>query len=162
MMQEKSGVVSERQLFPLIEEELRQRRKVRFTVSGNSMWPWIIHNRDSVLLEKTDVNTLKKGDIILFRTEQGHHVLHRITGVTRVGFITTGDGNLHRDGLVPFDAVLARAAAIHRKDRVISCDSLGWRLLSRFWMLTFPVRAFEQKMILTAGRRKAKEKRERQ
>ena len=162
MMEENSRVISERQLFPVIEEELSQNRRVRFTVSGSSMWPWIIHNRDSVLLEKTDVSTLRKGDIILFRTEFGHHVLHRITKVTGGGFVTTGDGNLHRDGLVPFDAVLARAAAIYRKDRVISCDSPGWRLLSWFWMFTFPVRAYEQKLILAAGRKNAKEKRERQ
>ena len=37
-------IISERDLFPEIEKVLKEGKFVRFTVSGNSMWPLIIHN----------------------------------------------------------------------------------------------------------------------
>lgn len=81
------------------------------------MWPLIINNRDSVILEQCDCTCLKKGDIILFKTSLEHYVLHRITKVKKGGYITTGDGNLHRDGFVPKKAVRAKARIIYRKDK---------------------------------------------
>ena len=43
-------IVSCKDLFPLVEELLRQNLRVKFTVSGNSMLPFIRHNKDKVLL----------------------------------------------------------------------------------------------------------------
>lgn len=93
-------IVAGRNLFPVIEEMLEDGKSVRLTVSGNSMWPLIINNRDSVLLVPRGNTRLKRGEIILFRTSISHYVLHRITKVKKGGYITTGDGNLHRDGFV--------------------------------------------------------------
>lgn len=133
-------IISERYLFPMIETMLEEGRKVRFTVSGNSMWPFIISNRDSVLLIPCEKTSLKKGDIILFQTGCGHYILHRITKVLKSGYITTGDGNLQRDGLVPWENVRAKVSVIYRKERVIECDRWYWKIIFRIWMLTFPIR----------------------
>ena len=67
MENEKKQYVSGCELFPLIIEQLEQGRRVRFTVSGSSMMPWIVNNRDSVELISAKNIQLKKGDIILFQ-----------------------------------------------------------------------------------------------
>lgn len=141
-------IISERFLFPEIKKMLEEGKSVSFTVSGNSMWPLIIHNRDSVILSSCDNQHLKKGDIILFHAGAGHHVLHRITSVKLGGYITTGDGNLHRDGFVSVEDVIAKVEKIYRKDKVIDCDKWYWKLIFRIWMIMFPIRGFLQRVIL--------------
>lgn len=144
--------ISGRNLFPVIEKMLEEGRSVKFTVSGNSMWPLIAHNRDCVLLVPCKEKHLKKGDIILFQAGVGHYVLHRITKVKRGGYITTGDGNLHRDGFVPESAVRAKVAVVYRKDKMIECDKWYWKMLFRLWMAAFPVRYSFMKIIVKCRR----------
>lgn len=133
-------VVSGKNLFPVIEEMLREGKSVRFPVSGNSMHPFIIHNRDSVLLVPSSGRQLKKGDIILFCRSEESYILHRITKVKKGGYITTGDGNLYRDGFVPEEAVRAKAELIYRKNLVIDCRRWYWKFIFRLWMMAFPIR----------------------
>lgn len=140
--------VSGANLFPIIEEMLAKGKPVRFTVSGNSMWPLISHNRDSVLLVPCDKENLKKGDIILFRRSESRYVLHRITEVKEGGYITTGDGNCHRDGFVPYNAVCARASKVYHKDRTIECDRWYWKTVFGVWMAAFPVRRFLMRILI--------------
>lgn len=140
--------VSQRSMFPIVEEMLSDGRDVRFTVSGNSMWPVIAHQRDSVLLTPCAEDELKKGDIILFRATKTHWVLHRITEVLEDGYITTGDGNLHRDPFIPKEAVRGKVKTIYRKERAIDCSAKRWRALFRLWMIAFPVRGTLQKAII--------------
>lgn len=141
-------IVSEKEIFPLIEQQLLNGYAVRFTVSGNSMWPLIISNRDSVLLRLCNSEHLCKGDIILFRVMETHHVLHRITKVVSGGYITTGDGNLHRDGFVTYEDVIAKVEKIYRKDRIIICKKWYWKVLFEIWMTAYPIRFYLQKLIL--------------
>lgn len=139
--------ISGANLFPVIEAMLSEGRPVRFTVSGNSMWPLISHNRDSVLLVPCDAKHLKKGDIILFQTSATHYVLHRITKSVPGGYITTGDGNLHRDGFVPTEAIRAKVSTVYRKDKTIDCDCWYWKILFHVWMALFPFRRFFIKVL---------------
>lgn len=148
MKNQSDFIISERSLFPIVKEMLAEGKTVRFTVSGNSMWPLIIHNRDSVLLTSCDREHLNKGDIILFHAGVEHYVLHRITSVKPGGYITTGDGNLHRDGFIQSEDVIAKVEQIYRKDKVISCHKWYWKLIFRIWMSMFPIRKSLQKFIL--------------
>lgn len=132
--------VSGKNVFPRIEEMLAAGKRVRFPVSGKSMHPLLIHNRDSVLLAPCSGERLKKGDIILFCSGEEHYMLHRITKVKRGGYITTGDGNLYRDDFVPETAVRAKAELLYRKNRVIDCRRWYWKLVFRLWMAAFWLR----------------------
>lgn len=140
MMKQSDLTVSGRNVFPVIEAMLQEGKNVKFTVSGNSMWPLIAHNRDSVLLSPCDNVKLKKGEIILFRSSIGHYVLHRISSVKKSGYITTGDGNLHRDAFVPMSNVIAKVTAVYRKGKTINCEKWTWKLTFRIWMALFPIR----------------------
>ncbi len=70
--------ISTQEIFPVIMELLKQGKKVIFNVSGMSMAPWIMNNRDRVLLSGAMGQALKIGDIILFQNSRGDYILHRI------------------------------------------------------------------------------------
>lgn len=142
MADNKKQEVSAKQLFPLIIEELERGRSVQFTVSGSSMMPWIVNNRDSVNLISAKNIELKKGDIILFEPFKDTYVLHRIMSVRPEGYMTIGDGNLYPDGYTSRESVIAKVISISRKDKKIDCESVKWKVIFRIWMFLRPVRKY--------------------
>lgn len=129
-----------KELFSMIEKLLAENRRAAFTVTGMSMWPFLCHGRDSVIVEKAEQSRLKTGDIVLFRATENLYILHRITYLDRDFFQTTGDGNLYRDRQMPRSCIAAKVVAVIRKGRSIDCSRKTWRILSRLWMLLYPLR----------------------
>ena len=139
MEQEKRWIHSA-DLFLAIEELLAEGRQAVFTVTGMSMWPFLCHGRDQVVVEACDLEKVKKGDVVLFRTIFGTYLLHRITRMEEDGFVTTGDGNCFRDGKFPYCCIRAKVTCIVRKGKRIDCTSGKWKLISWIWMKLFPIR----------------------
>lgn len=152
MENEKKQYVSGSELFPLIIEQLEQGKRVCFTVSGSSMMPWIVNNRDSVELISAKNIQLKKGDIILFQPLKHKYVLHRIIKVCSTGYLTAGDGNLYADGIASKESVIAKAVSIRRKGKEIDCEKIRWKIVFHIWMLLFHVRGYLLKGIGRMGR----------
>lgn len=152
MENEKKQYVSGSELFPLIIEQLEQGKRVCFTVSGSSMMPWIVNNRDSVELISAKNIQLKKGDIILFQPLKHKYVLHRIIKVCPTGYLTAGDGNLYADGIASKESVIAKAVSIRRKGKELDCEKIRWKIVFHIWMLLFPVRGYLLKRIGGMGR----------
>jgi len=136
---EKRWICSE-DLFSAICEQLAEGRQAVFTVTGMSMWPFLCHGRDQVVLEAVEPETIRKGDIVLLRTFPGNYLLHRVTRMKDGKIETTGDGNCFRDGFFPGSVVLARAVRLIRPDRTIDCRAWNWQLAFRCWMALYPVR----------------------
>lgn len=146
--------VSTKDLFPAIEAILNEGLQADFTVSGNSMRPWLEHGRDRVRLVSPKGRALRCGDIILFRPLPGKYILHRITKVLPDGYITTGDGNLFRDGFTPKETVVGVVTCMVRNGVTVECRKLRWRMLSQLWMAAFPVRKILLRGIAAVVRRK--------
>lgn len=104
------------------------------------MWPFLCHGRDQVVLDYCSLDSLKVGDILLFQTEQGNYLLHRVTALRKHQFQTTGDGNYFRDGWFANNCIIGRVVYFIRKDKQIDCCNVKYRLLSRLWMILFPFR----------------------
>ena len=51
--------------------------QVPLVITGNSMYPFLRHGRDTVYLQKVQ-RPLKKGDMVLYRRKNGQYILHRI------------------------------------------------------------------------------------
>lgn len=153
-IREEKRWISSKVLFSAVMEQLAENRQALFTVTGMSMWPFLCHGRDQVIVEKADRERLRKGDIVLFRVTDEHYILHRITHLKKDCFQTTGDGNLYRDGYISYQQVIARVKTIYRKNRKIDCDSLGWKWISFLWMALFPVRGLIRKLVRFYFRKK--------
>lgn len=132
--------ISAQTLFPIMKEVFDEGKSAAFTVTGMSMWPFLCHGRDRVVVEACDPSELKRGDIVLFRTGRGNYLLHRVTGLRSGQFQTTGDGNCFRDGWFDHACLRARVSSLVRKGRRIDCRAAGWRAVSESWMALFPVR----------------------
>ena len=145
MKSEKQLVQSEL-LFQMILEEL-EKRPVQFIVTGMSMWPFLCHGRDQVIIDKCYLPDLKKGDIVLYKTSDSHYILHRITCIKNHQFETTGDGNCYRDGYYDLSCIQAKVIRIIRKNKVIDCYHLKWKVIFQFWMFLFPIRFFLLKIL---------------
>ena len=128
-------------LFAAVFQMLQEGYDAEFTVTGNSMWPFLAHGRDCVTLRKADGFPLKKGDIVLLHTEHGY-LLHRITRLKNGMLQTTGDHNCYRDAFVPAGNVVGRVVCFTRKGKQISCSNSLYKLCSWLWQVLFPARPF--------------------
>ncbi len=131
---------SNHDLYPNIEELLSKENEAIVTVRGKSMSPLIVANRDKVILEKRNFTKLNKGEIILFKSNRGKYLLHRIHDISDLGYLTIGDGNVHFDGWVRPCNVVAVVRSIIRNGRELDCYSYLWRNSFKVWMVLLPIR----------------------
>lgn len=70
---------------------LAENGMVAFVPKGESMWPTLKSNKQTVILiSKTE--RLKKYDVGLFIRKNGQYVLHRVIEVLKDGYVFIGDG----------------------------------------------------------------------
>jgi signal peptidase I len=120
-------------LADVIEDVLRRGLKARMAVSGASMAP-TLGNGDLVSIEAVDNQTLRIGDLVLYRGAAGNLVLHRVLRMWRdrgrgPRVQTRGDANLHLDTTVARRQILGRVRRIEKRDtRVVDLQRTGERL----------------------------------
>lgn len=150
-------VLSGGDVFPVAADFLNRGQKVIFTVSGNSMWPLIRHNRDSVLLSALE-RPARVGDIVLLKVPapQDRYILHRIVRIQGSRCVTLGDGCLSTDPLVPLSCIIGRVEKVYRGKRTLSCDAMPVRFLTRLWLVVLPIRRTLLSCLRKAGRLKAR------
>lgn len=128
--------------FAWVEAELAEGRPVRFRLKGNSMFPLLRNGKDTVILEKCNLDSLKPMDVVLFRYK-GNHVLHRILRRENNQLLIQGDGSFVAKEQCTVDDVVGKVVQVCRPSgKVLSVDSWQWRLPSRLWRLSNPLRVF--------------------
>ncbi len=99
-------------LFGNVIALLNEGKKVTIPVKGYSMLPFIIGERDLVVLEKPS-GEVKKDDIILF-TQYGRYILHRVIDVQNNIAIIQGDGIIINKETADMDHIHGRVIKILR------------------------------------------------
>ena len=136
------------------EEVLEKDGELYFTNVGYSMYPLIKEREDILRIVKSD--TFKKGDIILFKSEIEHYVLHRILKIKKDKIITAGDYNYRKDKPITKEQVLGLLVSIKKKDGTLidlSKDKKG----RKFWYTNFfHIKAFFQMIGTVLHLRKVK------
>ena len=79
--------IDTREYIAMLRELINVGKDVNLTVTGSSMSPFLIHERDTVFLRKPD-HELKKGDIVFYERDSGQFVLHQILRVNRDNLMT--------------------------------------------------------------------------
>ncbi len=136
----KKIVVKNEEMFPEVAEMLAQGRQVTIPVKGVSMLPFIVGERDLVVLEAA--HQYKKDDIVLFCIG-GRWILHRIIEVGPKGPVIRGDGILKNVERPLWSNIHGRAVSVlrHGKKPVNPYSGLNIFLL-RCWNLLRPVRRY--------------------
>lgn len=125
-------------LFCEVARRLAAGQAVTLRAKGGSMYPFIVDGRDSVVLRRPE--TLRRGDVVLARTQERGWVVHRIVALGPDRVTLMGDANLCiRETCHPAD-VCGVAAVIVRHGRAVDCGGRAERLRAALWLRLLPVR----------------------
>ena len=119
--------------YPLIRETLDQGGTFSLTITGQSMYPFILGNRDRVTLSPITVK-LKKNDLPFYRRANGQFVLHRIVKVEKDGTYTCcGDHQWWLEKGLKHDQMIGVATEYVRKGKRLTNKNVIYRIYRTVW-----------------------------
>ena len=126
-------------IVPLIRLQLENGGRSHLVVTGISMHPTLRHGRDRVELIPPP-EKLARGDLILYRRDNGRYILHRIVSKPCNGSFTCSGDNQWQPETVQADQVIALVDTYIRGKKRIPVKSWYCRLYVQLVVLFFPVR----------------------
>lgn len=128
--------------YPLIQETLDQGGTFSLTITGTSMFPFIVGGRDKVTLSPLP-EKLKKNDLPLYRRANGAFVLHRIVKVCKDGTYTCcGDHQWWLEKGLRREQMIGLATEYVRKGRTLTNRNVLYRIYRTVWTWLLPVRQY--------------------
>lgn len=110
-------------------------------ITGTSMLPLLKEGRDRVELESSDRERLKKGDIVLYKKNDGTLVLHRIIKVEDEGtFTLLGDHQIKNTEQVSREQIIAVAKGVFINGRYVNEKTRWYRIYKKIWLGNLTVR----------------------
>ena len=131
--------VDTREYVSVLRELTEQGKEVSLVVSGNSMSPFLRHERDVIYFKKPD-RELRRGDMVFYQRKTGQFVMHRIWKVKKDGFYITGDSQMEIEGPVQQEQIFALVTKVKRKDKWIGPGNFWWEFFEHVWIRMVPVR----------------------
>jgi len=134
MRQAESNMPTKENVLVILHQDILDGgHSIRLSISGDSMSP-ILRDGDVVEVQPATPDQLRKGDLILFKTEEGFLILHRYirsqAWFSQVWLLTKGDASLGFDRPVSPQQVLGRVVQIIRQGRVLSLEGKKARLVN--------------------------------
>lgn len=123
-----------------IEHLLEAGKAVMIKPQGYSMYPVIVPGRDAVIVQKADTSKIKRGDVVLYRRDEGILVIHRLYKRDKKGYYMVGDNQTTIEGPLRADQIKGKMTVLIRKDKKIYTDSLLYRVPCAIWLFMRPVR----------------------
>lgn len=145
----KKITVSLDELYPIIKEKIESGGTVQLPITGTSMLPLLVWGRDMVEIVKCE--KAKKYDIIFYRRDDGHFVLHRIIGINDKGYILCGDNQTFKEYGISDRHIIAVVSSITRNGKKFDVTRLSYKIYSRLWTMVRPFRRY-----ILVGARKIK------
>lgn len=128
----------------ILEEATRLAKEglsVTLPVKGNSMLPFIIGGKESVILQKPDHP--KVGDVVLAWVENCRYVVHRIIKIDGHDVVLMGDGNIIGTEYCKIDDICAIATHVVSADGKRHDLYSKWRMrATRLWWYLRPIRRY--------------------
>ncbi|MBQ2948874.1 MAG: S24/S26 family peptidase [Clostridia bacterium] len=114
-------------------------KEVSIIVTGSSMNPFLIHQRDTVFFRRPD-RPLRRGDIVFYQRDNGQYVLHRIVRVRGDMFDIIGDAQTEIEFGVRREQIFALITKVKRKGKLIRPGDFWWMFFERVWLRMIPLR----------------------
>ena len=128
----------------IIDEAIRlvdEGVSVTLPVNGNSMLPFIIGGKESVILQKPE--QLIVGDVVLAWADGYRYVVHRIVRIDGERVTLMGDGNLVGTEHCILNDIKARVTHVVDAKKRTHYLYKGWRkLAAKVWYWLRPVRRY--------------------
>lgn len=123
----------------MLRDLVNEGKECRLLISGSSMAPFLVHERDSIVFSKPD-RELRRGDMVFYQRDNGQYVMHRILKVKPEGLYIIGDAQTEVEGPVKPEQVFALVTKACRKGKWIGPGNFWWWFFSTVWLRLFPVR----------------------
>ncbi len=127
-----------KELFPLIEEGIKNGGEYRFYPKGISMLPLIRQGKDSVVL--TNIRDIKKYSIVLYVRDDGAYVLHRVVAVKNGKYDMCGDNQCFIEKGIRPDQVRATVAGFYRGEEYVALDNAKYMKYVKRRVASIPIR----------------------
>lgn len=139
-MQEPTSIfIPNKIFFAEVQSQIRQGKKVKIRVRGNSMLPFI-RNNDEALLVPPAPEKIRRGIPVVAMTDELGIVLHRIYRIEGNRITLLGDGNVNQFEHTSPERIIARVSHYYRGKHTFRTDSLGMRIAGHLWMAAHPWR----------------------
>ena len=122
------------------EEYLDKNGEMTYTNSGTSMLPLIKQDRDMFTVKKKSTERCRKYDVVLYRRPPESYVLHRIVEVRPDSYVLLGDNCLNKEYGISDKDIIGVMTKYIRKGKEHSTSEIGYKIYSRYVVLTFPIR----------------------
>lgn len=134
-------VISNDVMFAEVGKLIAEGRSVEIRVKGNSMNPFMVSGRDTIVLSPFAEDDLVPGAFVLGRDSYGRWVAHRIVEVADTYVLMNGDGNFQTtvEKVAKAD-VLAIVTGYVRNGKRGSMDGFAWKAYSAYWKIAGALR----------------------
>lgn len=122
-----------------LRDLVNEGKECRLLISGSSMAPFLVHERDSIIFSKPQ-RELQRGDMVFYQRENGQFVMHRILHVKPEGLYIVGDAQTEIEGPVNPKQVFAVVTRAQRKGKWIGPGDFWWWFFRTVWLRLVPVR----------------------
>ena len=122
-----------------LRDLVNEGKECRLLISGSSMAPFLVHERDSIIFSKPQ-RELERGDMVFYQRETGQFVMHRILHVKPEGLYIVGDAQTEIEGPVNPSQVFAVVTKAQRKGKWIGPGDFWWWFFRTVWLRLVPVR----------------------
>lgn len=123
-----------------VKDDIAQDVILRYVVKSNSMRPFIVSERDEVILKQVNSDSFQKGTILFAELGERHHVAHRLIEVDGDNLVLRGDANFKLKEMCGRGDVIAEVVAVVRKGRKVKRGSPTWNFYRYFWPKTPQIR----------------------
>ena len=124
-----------------IERSIKELGYAVAPITGTSMLPLLKEGRDRVELKPYCHERLKKGNVVLYKKNDGTLVLHRIIRVENGEFFTVlGDHQFNNAERVNKNQIIAVARGFFIKGRYVNEKTRWYRLYKKIWLCNLNVR----------------------
>ncbi len=131
--------VDTREYVSVLKGLVEEGKEVSMMISGFSMAPFLVNQRDYILFEQPK-RPLKKGDMVFYMRPSGQYVMHRICEVASDGYYIIGDAQTEIEGPVKREQIFALITKVKRKGRWIGPGDFWWEFFEKVWIRMVPVR----------------------
>lgn len=140
-----SKVVDTREYVSVLREIAEEGKVVSLLVAGNSMSPFLVHERDYIYFTRPD-RELRRGDMVFYQRATGQYVMHRIYKITNAGYYMVGDAQSEIEGPLRREQIFARIIQVQRKGKLVRPGNFWWEFFEHVWIRIVPVRRYITRM----------------
>lgn len=141
------------------EDEINKHGRIAYTGVGGSMRPMLRERRDVIIIEKPR-GRRKKYDVVLYKSDSGRYVLHRVMKVLDDGYVICGDSCRRLEYGVDDGRIIGVLTEFVRNGKTYTPDSPAYRVYVKLWCGLFPLRAFVLRVRDRLKRRKNERKKQ--